>query len=205
MTSPAEHGGVNTGQVKSLFERWGKLEEEKAAISDDLKDLFAEAKANGYNGRALRAAFRHMRKLGDAEERLKLETDNADFELYVGALSGTNLAPKETTRGTREAVEPKAAAPAPVKKPDVVIPISATVTPIRAPAQPAEHIYDESVLLDAVMAARPDGLEIAGKWIEYSKEADALLRKSYVRQEDNKMFYNVVKVVSPSYAEASGR
>jgi len=90
MPSPVGHNGVNSAQVKSIFERWGKLEEEKAAISGDLKDLFAEAKANGFNGKALRAAFRHMQKMGDASERARLETDTADFDLYVAALTGTD-------------------------------------------------------------------------------------------------------------------
>lgn len=102
MTSPVGHNGVAGEQLRSIFERWEKLEEEKRGISDDLKDLFAEAKANGYNGKALRIAFRHVQKMASAEERSKLETLEADVDLYVSALTGTALADNETTRGTRE-------------------------------------------------------------------------------------------------------
>jgi uncharacterized protein (UPF0335 family) len=53
-------------QLKSIIERVERLEEEKAALSTDIKEVFAEAKSNGFDVKALRAIIR-MRKKGDDE------------------------------------------------------------------------------------------------------------------------------------------
>ncbi|WP_394702966.1 DUF2312 domain-containing protein [uncultured Cohaesibacter sp.] len=41
-------GGVAADQLRAFVERIERLEEEKKAISDDIKDVYAEAKGNGY-------------------------------------------------------------------------------------------------------------------------------------------------------------
>src|SRR5262249_37134486 len=48
-------------QLKAFIERIERLEEEKKAIADDIKDVYAEAKGNGYDVKALRVVVR-MRK-----------------------------------------------------------------------------------------------------------------------------------------------
>ena len=48
-------------QLKSITERIERLEEEKKAISDDIRDVYAESKGNGYDVKALRTIIR-MRK-----------------------------------------------------------------------------------------------------------------------------------------------
>ena len=52
--------GVSTrfakDQLKAIIERIEHLEEEKKAISDDIRDVYAEAKGNGYDVKALRTA-----------------------------------------------------------------------------------------------------------------------------------------------------
>ena len=68
-------------QLKSIIERIERLEEEKKAISDDIRDVFAEAKGNGYDVKALRTIVR-MRKQ-DANERAEQETI---LETYMQAL-----------------------------------------------------------------------------------------------------------------------
>ena len=68
-------------QLKSVIERIEKLEEEKKAIADDIRDVYAEAKGNGYNPKALRVIVR-MRKQ-DADERREHETI---VETYMQAL-----------------------------------------------------------------------------------------------------------------------
>jgi uncharacterized protein (UPF0335 family) len=68
-------------QLKAFVERVERLEEEKKAISDDIRDVFAEAKANGYDVKALRVIVR-MRKQ-DADERKEHETI---LETYMHAL-----------------------------------------------------------------------------------------------------------------------
>jgi len=68
-------------QLKAVIERVEKLEEEKKAIGDDIRDVYAEAKANGFDVKALRTIVR-MRKL-DADERQEQE---AILETYMHAL-----------------------------------------------------------------------------------------------------------------------
>jgi uncharacterized protein (UPF0335 family) len=68
-------------QLKALVERVERLEEEKKAISDDIRDVFAEAKVNGFDVKALRTVVK-MRKQ-DANERKEQE---AILETYLHAL-----------------------------------------------------------------------------------------------------------------------
>jgi uncharacterized protein (UPF0335 family) len=68
-------------QLKSIIERIERLEEEKKTISDDIRDVYGEAKGNGYDVKALRTIVR-MRKQ-DANERAEQETS---LETYLQAL-----------------------------------------------------------------------------------------------------------------------
>ena len=68
-------------QLKAIIERIERLEEEKKAISDDIRDVYAEAKGNGYDVKALRTIIR-MRK-EDPNERAEQETI---LETYLQAL-----------------------------------------------------------------------------------------------------------------------
>jgi uncharacterized protein (UPF0335 family) len=74
-------------QLRSAYERWLRLEEEKQATADDLKELFAELKGNGFTPKALRESFRRVRNINDANQQ---EHDEL-VDLYVTSL----------TRGTR--------------------------------------------------------------------------------------------------------
>jgi uncharacterized protein (UPF0335 family) len=68
-------------QLKSIVGRIERLEEEKAGISLDIKEVYSEAKANGFDAKAIRAIVR-LRKL-DKEERQEQE---AIVELYMQQL-----------------------------------------------------------------------------------------------------------------------
>ena len=68
-------------QLKAFVERIERLEEEKKALSDDIRDVYAEAKGNGYDVKAMRAIVR-MRKQ-DKDERMEYETV---LETYMHAL-----------------------------------------------------------------------------------------------------------------------
>ena len=68
-------------QLKAVIERIERLEEEKKTISDDIKDVYSEAKGNGFDVKALRTIVR-MRKQ-DANERAEQETL---LETYMHAL-----------------------------------------------------------------------------------------------------------------------
>ena len=63
--------GVAAAQLRSIVERIERLEEEKKAIADDIKDVYGEAKANGYDTKALRKIVA-LRKQ-DANEREEQE------------------------------------------------------------------------------------------------------------------------------------
>jgi uncharacterized protein (UPF0335 family) len=67
--------------LKAFVERIERLEEEKKTITDDIRDVYAEAKANGFDTKALRTVIR-MRK-EDADERKEHE---AILETYLHAL-----------------------------------------------------------------------------------------------------------------------
>lgn len=69
-------------QLKSIIERIERLEEERKTLSDDIRDVYAEAKGNGYDVKALRTIVR-MRKQ-DANERQEQETI---LETYLQALN----------------------------------------------------------------------------------------------------------------------
>lgn len=68
-------------QLLSIIERVERLEEDKAAIGSDIKDVYAEAKGNGYDVKALRAIVRYRKE--DAQDRAERE---AIFETYLNAL-----------------------------------------------------------------------------------------------------------------------
>ena len=68
-------------QLKAIIERVERLEEEKKTIADDIKDIYSEAKGNGFDCKALRTIVR-MRKQ-DANERAEQETI---LDTYLAAL-----------------------------------------------------------------------------------------------------------------------
>jgi uncharacterized protein (UPF0335 family) len=68
-------------QLRAVVERIERMEEEKKTISDDIRDIYAEAKGNGYDVKALRTIVR-MRKQ-DASERAEQEQI---LETYMHAL-----------------------------------------------------------------------------------------------------------------------
>ena len=68
-------------QLKSIVERIERLEEEKKTISDDIRDVYAESKGNGFDVKALRTIIR-LRKQ-DVNERKEQE---AILETYLHAL-----------------------------------------------------------------------------------------------------------------------
>lgn len=73
--------GVARDQLRSIVERIERLEEEKRSIADDIKDVYAEAKGNGFDTKALRRIVA-LRKQ-DQSERLEQE---AVLDTYMAAL-----------------------------------------------------------------------------------------------------------------------
>jgi uncharacterized protein (UPF0335 family) len=83
----AEAGGVAAGQLRSFVERIERLEEEKKGIADDIRDVFAEAKGQGYDTKVMRQVIRLRKK--DAAER---QEEEALLDLYMHALGMTPIA-----------------------------------------------------------------------------------------------------------------
>ena len=68
-------------QLKAFVERIERLEEEKKAIADDVRDVYAEAKGNGFDVKALRAVVRLRKQDVDARKE-----QEAILETYLHAL-----------------------------------------------------------------------------------------------------------------------
>ncbi len=77
----ADTGGVAADQLRAFVERIERLEEEKKAISDDVKDVYGEAKAMGFDVKILRQVVR-LRK----QEPHEREEQEAILDLYLHAL-----------------------------------------------------------------------------------------------------------------------
>jgi uncharacterized protein (UPF0335 family) len=77
----SDPGGVAADQLKSFVERIERLEEEKRTIADDIKDVYAEAKANGYDTKILRQVIRIR-----AQDKAEREEMDALLEIYMQAL-----------------------------------------------------------------------------------------------------------------------
>ena len=71
------------GQLKSVIERIERLEEDKAAISADLKEVYLEAKGNGFDVKIIRKVIR-LRK----QDTAKRQEEDALVDLYLSAIGG---------------------------------------------------------------------------------------------------------------------
>jgi len=85
-------------QLKSIVERVERLEEEKTATNEDIKQVYAEAKGNGFDAKALRTIIR-LRKM-DPDERREQETILDTYMHALGMLGD---------EGARAVVEEEAA------------------------------------------------------------------------------------------------
>lgn len=69
------------GQIRSIIERVERLEAEKAEISEQIKEVFIEAKGNGFNVKALKKVIK-LRKI----DRAKRQEEDAILDLYLVAV-----------------------------------------------------------------------------------------------------------------------
>ena len=74
-------GNVAAAQLRQFIERVERLEEEKKGISEDINDVYLEAKANGYDGKIMRQIVR-LRKM-QPHDRQEME---AILQTYLAAL-----------------------------------------------------------------------------------------------------------------------
>ncbi|MBM3553989.1 MAG: DUF2312 domain-containing protein [Alphaproteobacteria bacterium] len=72
---------LDAGRLRSFVERIERLEEEKKALADDVRDVFAESKAAGYDTKVMRQVIK-LRKLDQA----KYQEQEALLDIYKSAL-----------------------------------------------------------------------------------------------------------------------
>jgi uncharacterized protein (UPF0335 family) len=89
MNATVSPDSVAQDQLRAFIERIERMEEEKKAISDDIKEIYAEAKGNGFDIKVLRQIIRIRKQ--DHAERMEQE---ALLELYMAAL-GMAAAPRD--------------------------------------------------------------------------------------------------------------
>ncbi|MFA7308107.1 MAG: DUF2312 domain-containing protein [Hyphomicrobium sp.] len=88
---------VDSAQLRSFLERIEKLSEEKAAIADDIKDVYAEAKSTGFDAKVIRAIVA-MRK----QDKAKREEFEEILDLYLSALGDLDGTPLGVAAVERE-------------------------------------------------------------------------------------------------------
>ena len=76
-------GTTAQGKLKSLVERIERLEEDKAAVASDLKEVYAEAKGEGFDTKIVRKVVR-LRK----QDKAKRQEEEALIDLYISAIGG---------------------------------------------------------------------------------------------------------------------
>lgn len=81
MDGTEEVGGVAGKRLLSFFERVERLEEEKAALAEDIKEVFAEAKSAGFEVKIMRRIMK-LRKM-DLEKR---QEEDELLDLYMSAI-----------------------------------------------------------------------------------------------------------------------
>ncbi len=81
MSDNTNTGAIASTQLKAVIERVERLEEEKTEIAEQIKEVYAEAKANGFDSKTLRRIVSLRKK--STEER---EEEEALLDLYMSAL-----------------------------------------------------------------------------------------------------------------------
>ncbi|MBL4788034.1 MAG: DUF2312 domain-containing protein [Kordiimonadaceae bacterium] len=78
-----QHGGIAGEQLRGFIERIERLEEEKKGIAEDIKEIFAGAKAVGFDVKILRKVIA-VRKMDQAER----QEQEALLDVYLHAIEG---------------------------------------------------------------------------------------------------------------------
>lgn len=73
--------GVASGQIRSIVNRIENLDDERVAIAGDIREIYAEAKSNGYNTKVLRTLIQRRKR-----DKAELEEMEATLDLYEHAM-----------------------------------------------------------------------------------------------------------------------
>ena len=69
------------GRLRTIVERIGRLEDDKQAVQADIKEVYAEAKGEGYDVKVLRKVVRLIQ-----QDKAKRQEEDAITDLYMSAL-----------------------------------------------------------------------------------------------------------------------
>lgn len=104
-------GGFAAGQLRSFVERLERVNEERDELANDLRDIYAEAKANGFDTKVLRHVIKVRAQ--DADKRSEFETIADLYMAALGMLPGEPVqAPSRARAPARTREEPVAGIPA---------------------------------------------------------------------------------------------
>jgi uncharacterized protein (UPF0335 family) len=92
-------GGIAGERLKSFIERIERLEEEKRALAEDIKEVFAEAKGNGFDTKIMRQIIKIRRTDQD-----DLDEQEALLDTYMRALG---MLPEASAEQEEEAATPR--------------------------------------------------------------------------------------------------
>lgn len=70
-------------QLRTVIERIERLMADKASVQDDIKEVFAEAKANGFDSKIIRLAIKRR-----GMDKVKRDEEDALLDLYLSAIGG---------------------------------------------------------------------------------------------------------------------
>ena len=90
----ANVGGIAGDRLRSVFERIERLEDERRALSEDIREVYSEAKGAGFDVKVMRQIVR-IRKLDDTER----DEQEALLETYMAALGMTGADAKKRAAG----------------------------------------------------------------------------------------------------------
>lgn len=94
----------NNNQLKAFVERIEKLEEEKTAIAEDIKEIYSEAKGTGFDPKILKQVIALRKK--DAAKRAEEQAVLAIYMEALGMLAGTPLGDAALKSATKSRAAP---------------------------------------------------------------------------------------------------
>jgi uncharacterized protein (UPF0335 family) len=74
---------INTGRLQSFMERLERLDDDKAAVSADMKEVFAEAKGEGYDAKIMRKVLKLIK-----QDKAKRQEEQTLVDLYLQSVEG---------------------------------------------------------------------------------------------------------------------
>ena len=156
------------GGLLSLIERIERLEEERAALAGDIKDVKAEAKASGFDPKVIMQMLRERRM--SASQRAEWQALCETYRAALGMLDGTPLGAAARRRfmdppppPAPPSAPPPASAAAPGSSPDADADADAAAGPV--PAE-APEVPPRTPGADDVKAARAEGAEAAREGVK---------------------------------------